>query len=246
MFVRRVLTQLRCRRCRGGGTALAEPVAVVRELDSYLVVTGWEWLGCCDRRSFEAEEAVVVSGTSVLQVQGPAAGDASLVEDDAVRAAVGDHDLGGDRVRLVLQAGHGVLGQAARRSLAGCAAPLGRRGWCQHVRETDARHLVPRSARAHHDGMPWMTTGEESPWVGVILSVPSWRPRPTVRSGYDGDRPASESPTTPAAFEQLNLAVGTPGEYQRLAHREPLGPDVRYITRRPKEACPFSTTGAQR
>jgi hypothetical protein len=39
--------------------------------------------------------------------------------------------------------------------------------------------------------------------------------------------------------EQFNLAVGTPGEYQRVFHQEELGRAVSYFARLSEEECPF-------
>jgi len=46
-------------------------------------------------------------------------------------------------------------------------------------------------------------------------------------------------PDKASCVEQFNLAVGTPGEYQRVFHQEALGRDVSYFARVPKEECPF-------
>ena len=46
---------------------------------------------------------------AVVEVEHPAARAAALVDDDAVRSAVGDGHLGGDGVRLVLEVEHAVL-----------------------------------------------------------------------------------------------------------------------------------------
>ena len=47
-----------------------------------------------------------------MQVQAPPAEGAALRHDHAVGSAVGHHDLGRRRMRLVLEHHHGVLGQA--------------------------------------------------------------------------------------------------------------------------------------
>jgi hypothetical protein len=53
---------------------------------------------------------------------------------------------------------------------------------------------------------------------------------------------ASAAPPNPdkaSCVEQFNLAVGTPGEYQRTAHQDQLGRDVSYFARLSEEECPF-------
>jgi hypothetical protein len=53
---------------------------------------------------------------------------------------------------------------------------------------------------------------------------------------------ASAQPPNPdraSCVEQFNLAVGTPGEYQRSAHQDKLGRDVSFFARLSDEACPF-------
>jgi hypothetical protein len=53
---------------------------------------------------------------------------------------------------------------------------------------------------------------------------------------------ASAQPPDPdnaSCVEQFNLAVGTPGEYQRNAHQDALGRDVSFFARIPKDDCPF-------
>lgn len=54
--------------------------------------------------------------------------------------------------------------------------------------------------------------------------------------------PASAAPPDPdraSCVEQFNLAVGTPGEYQRVFHQGALGRDVNFFARLPKVECPF-------
>jgi hypothetical protein len=46
-------------------------------------------------------------------------------------------------------------------------------------------------------------------------------------------------PDKASCVEQFNLAVGTPGEYQRVFHRDALGRDVSFFARLPEEDCPF-------
>lgn len=46
-------------------------------------------------------------------------------------------------------------------------------------------------------------------------------------------------PDKASCVEQFNLAVGTPGEYQRVFHAEALGRAVSYFARLPEEECPF-------
>jgi hypothetical protein len=46
-------------------------------------------------------------------------------------------------------------------------------------------------------------------------------------------------PDKASCVEQFNLAVGTPGEYQRIFHQEALGRDVSVFARLSEEDCPF-------
>lgn len=57
-----------------------------------------------------------------------------------------------------------------------------------------------------------------------------------------GAAPAAATPPDPdraSCVEQFNLAVGTPGEYQRDAHQDALGRDVSYFARLSDQDCPF-------
>ena len=50
---------------------------------------------------------------------------------------------------------------------------------------------------------------------------------------------APPDPDRASCVEQFNLAVGTPGEYQRDAHQDALGRDVSYFARLAEQDCPF-------
>lgn len=53
---------------------------------------------------------------------------------------------------------------------------------------------------------------------------------------------ASAAPPQPdraSCVEQFNLAVGTPGEYQRVFHQDELGRSVSFFARLSEEDCPF-------
>lgn len=50
---------------------------------------------------------------------------------------------------------------------------------------------------------------------------------------------APPEPDRASCVEQFNLAVGTPGEYQRVFHQEALGRDVSFFARLSAEDCPF-------
>ena len=53
---------------------------------------------------------------------------------------------------------------------------------------------------------------------------------------------ASAAPPDPdraSCVEQFNLAVGTPGEYQRVFHQDELGRAVSWFARLSEEDCPF-------
>jgi hypothetical protein len=58
--------------------------------------------------------------------------------------------------------------------------------------------------------------------------------------GWASGAPAEPpNPDNASCVEQFNLAVGTPGEFQRFAHQDMLGRDVSFFARVPKETCPF-------
>ena len=50
---------------------------------------------------------------------------------------------------------------------------------------------------------------------------------------------APPEPDRASCVEQFNLAVGTPGEYQRVFHQGELGRDVSFFARLSEEECPF-------
>jgi hypothetical protein len=50
---------------------------------------------------------------------------------------------------------------------------------------------------------------------------------------------APPEPDRTSCVEQFNLAVGTPGEYQRVFHQDELGRDVSFFARLSEEDCPF-------
>jgi hypothetical protein len=50
---------------------------------------------------------------------------------------------------------------------------------------------------------------------------------------------APPEPDRASCVEQFNLAVGTPGEYQRVVHQDELGRDVSFFARLSGEDCPF-------
>jgi hypothetical protein len=55
-------------------------------------------------------------------------------------------------------------------------------------------------------------------------------------------RSAASAPPDPdrsSCVEQFNLAVGTPGEYQRIFHQDELGRAVSYFARLSEDECPF-------
>jgi hypothetical protein len=64
---------------------------------------------------------------------------------------------------------------------------------------------------------------------------------PSSSSSATGDTTPTGPPNPDCAscVEQFNIAVGTPGEYQRVFHQGKLGRDVRYFARIPKQDCPF-------
>ena len=63
---------------------------------------------------------------------------------------------------------------------------------------------------------------------GVVLLLPA-----------SAARAAPPEPDRASCVEQFNLAVGTPGEYQRVFHQDELGRDVSFFARLSEEDCPF-------
>jgi hypothetical protein len=59
-------------------------------------------LGAADAEAGHAEQVVAVARPALMEIQRPAAERSALRDQHAVRAAVGDLELGGDRVCLVL------------------------------------------------------------------------------------------------------------------------------------------------
>src|SRR5262249_21214558 len=86
--------------------ALRDAAAVVRELHPHLMRPGRNGLTPFDDRLLQAEEVVAILRFAVLRVQAPAAGDPADGDDDAFGTGCGHLDLGGDRMRLVLQVQH--------------------------------------------------------------------------------------------------------------------------------------------
>ena len=72
--------------------------------------------------------------------------------------------------------------------------------------------------------------------VGQLLAVT------LIVGGVLGAPTAYAQPPDPdkaSCVEQFNLAVGTPGEFQRVFHQAMLGRDVNFFARFDKEECPF-------
>src|SRR6185503_15048823 len=91
---------------------LAEPAAGVLEFHANLVVARRYRLRAHDVRVVDAQEVVTVFEPAVLAVQAPAADVRALRDDDPFRARLWYVDVGGDRVRLVLDVDHRVFRQA--------------------------------------------------------------------------------------------------------------------------------------
>ena len=79
-------------------------------------------------------------------------------------------------------------------------------------------------------------------------ATPRWRrlaALPLIVSGVVLLLPASAAwaappePDRASCVEQFNLAVGTPGQYQRVFHQDELGRDVSFFARLSEEVCPF-------
>ena len=84
------------------GAALPEPASVVGELHPHLVLARGDGLLAVHLEQLQAEEVVAIGELPVLRVEREAAERPALGEDDPVRAVPWHHDLGRDRVRLVL------------------------------------------------------------------------------------------------------------------------------------------------
>src|SRR4051795_6652576 len=95
------------------GAALAEPSAVVGELHPHLVGADRHGRLGLDVEASQSGEVVAVLRLAVVEVEGPAGERAALGDDHPGPAAVGDVDVGGHRVRLVLEVDDRVLAQAA-------------------------------------------------------------------------------------------------------------------------------------
>ena len=72
--------------------------AVVGELHAQLVLAGGHRLGAADAEAGHTEEVVAVARPALMEIQRLAAERSALRDQHAVRAAVGDFELGGDRV----------------------------------------------------------------------------------------------------------------------------------------------------
>ncbi len=83
--------------------SLADAATVVVELHPHLTGAGFERRVAADEVVLDAEEVVAVRRPALVEVQAPATGDAALDDDRTVGATLGDLDLGGDRVGLVLE-----------------------------------------------------------------------------------------------------------------------------------------------
>ena len=86
-----------------------------------------------------------------------------------------------------------------------------------------------------------MTRGENQMarrWFGLLAAA-------LLMSGgllFGSASGAAAQPPDPdkaSCVEQFNLAVGTPGEYQRVVHQDALGRDVGVFARLSEEDCPF-------
>ena len=93
--------------------AFPEPAAVVGELGPDLVLTGGNRLASVRLELLEPEEVVAVRRPAIGHVQAPATEGSPLGHDRATRPALRHDDLGGHRVRLVLEHHDRVLRQAA-------------------------------------------------------------------------------------------------------------------------------------
>ena len=97
--------------------ALGQAAAVVGELHAHLMRAGRNRRVAVDLEALQPEQVVAVGRLALVQVERPTRERAALGDDDAVGSAVGHDDLGRDRVRLVLEVDHRVLGEATHAAV---------------------------------------------------------------------------------------------------------------------------------
>src|SRR5215469_7104486 len=89
--------------------ALADTATVIFELVADGVLALRQWLRRTRIHALEAKKVVAVSWHAPAEKQGPAAEATALCDDGAARLGIGYGNLGGDRVRPVLDVQNGVL-----------------------------------------------------------------------------------------------------------------------------------------
>src|ERR1039458_9136273 len=96
----------------GDIATLAQAASIVGELHPNLVLARRNRLFAFDLRTLDAEEVVVVGWAAILHVDAPASEHTSLRDDDALCTALGNDNLSGDRMRLVLDVQDNVFREA--------------------------------------------------------------------------------------------------------------------------------------
>jgi hypothetical protein len=101
-----------------------------------------------------------------------------------------------------------------------------------HRRGSRDRRLDDSMHRTLERSATWRSHGQGGCSLCLIVSGAVLLPaQPAVSALPDPDHAS--------CVEQFNLAVGTPGEYQRVFHRDELGRAVSYFARLSEDECPF-------
>jgi hypothetical protein len=108
------------------------------------------------------------------------------------------------------------------------------------LRSVDRIRIVAQSnvAPERNATMMWRATQRARHWVGR-LAVAGLVGGGVLLSTASGVAAQPPDPDRASCVEQFNLAVGTPGEYQRAVHQDALGRDVSAVARLSEADCPF-------
>jgi cytoskeletal protein RodZ len=116
----------------------------------------------------------------------------------------------------------GVLGVAL-----GIGAGLAATPWAAYTKPSESDSPSSDSASSASEAPSASSPSSSSSATGDTTTT-----APTHTTG-------PPNPDCASCVEQFNIAVGTPGEYQRVFHQGKLGRDVSYFARIPKQDCPF-------